>query len=303
MSARRPSITETMNLFGGSLRVLPGVTSVHAGFDGDVPVVIVTVLNHTTQLERMIAYIVRGAEFRVIPVSSRMSVSASYALHRYGSAFMKIESVTSVGLAKSSGTTFVMVRCFPLSDTVKDNVYAVAPDAPLQFMESRHKKYSAASVLEFVLRKAKAPVLLLLATVGLFFSLSPIFKEINDTRVQVGAETTEGTVITAGRPYVNSDTKGFVVQKVAVKFNDRGRDLVFTELVPIMNSFYYKINKDAAIYRDGGRISISYYRKDPLGTAKVYDVRPPPDSTMFYTSTLFIVGLTLLLIWKRWQEW
>ena len=303
MSARRPSITETMNFFGSCLRALPGVTSVHAGFDGDIPVVIVTVRNHTTELERMISHTVRGAEFRIIPVSSRMSVSARDALHRYGSAVMKVESVTSVGLARASGTISMMVRCFPLSNTAKEKVYAVAPDAPLQFRESRHRKYSAGSIFEFVLKRIKAPVLLLLATVVVFFTLLPIFKEIKDIAIQVGAETTEGTIITAGHPYENTNTKGLVVQQVAVKFNDRGRDLVFTELVPIMNSIYYRINKDVAIYRDGGRISISYFSKDPLGTAKVYDVRPPPDPTMFYTSTLFIVGLVLLLIWKRWQEW
>ncbi|MEI7609619.1 MAG: hypothetical protein WCJ64_19745 [Rhodospirillaceae bacterium] len=303
MSARRPSITETMNLFGSSLRGLPGVTSVHAGFDGDVPVVIVTVRNHTTELEKMIAHTVRGAEFRIIPVSSQGSVSARDALHRYGSAVMKIESVTSVGLAKSSGTISMMVRCLPLSGTVKEKVYAAAPDAPLQFRESRHNKYSGGSISEFILKKIKAPVLLLLAAAIIFFTLLPIFKEIKDINVQVGAETTEGTVITAGRPYESSNTKGFIVQPVAVKFNDRGRDLVFTEQVPIMSSIYHKIKKDVVIYRDGDRISISYYSKDPLGSAKVYDVRPPPDPTMFFASTLFIVGLILLLIWKRWQEW
>ncbi len=303
MSARRPSITETMNFFGSSLRVLPGVTSVHAGFDGDVPVVIVTVRNHSTELEKMIALTVRGAEFRIIPVSSQMSVSARDAFHRYGSAVMKIESVTSVGLAKTSGTSSMMVRCFPLSGTVKEKVYAIAPDAPLQFRELRHKKYSVGSISEFVLKKAKALVFLLMVAGVVFFTLLPIFKGIKDINLQVGAETTEGTVITAGRPYESSITKGFVVQQVAVKFNDRGRDLVFTEQVPIMNSIYYKVNKDVSIYRDGGRISISYYSKDPLGSAKVYDVRPPPDPTIFYTSTLLIVGLILLLIWKRWREW
>lgn len=78
MSARRPSITETMNFLGSSLRELPGVTSVHAGFDGDVPVVIVTVRNHTTELEKMITDTVRGAEFRIIPVRKRPEIIATY---------------------------------------------------------------------------------------------------------------------------------------------------------------------------------------------------------------------------------
>ena len=303
MPVRRLSVTEAMNLYSSALTLLPGVSSVHAGFDGDAPVVIVTVSAYTIELEQMIVHTVRGADVRIIPVGSRISISAREALCKYGAAVMEIDSVTSVGIARISSANVMMVRCYPLSDNTRSTVLSNFPDAPIQFRESRHKKNCVASIFEFCLKMIKAPILLLLVSAVVFFVLQPIFYEIKDIKPQLGAETAEGTVISAGRPYENTNTKGIVVQPVAVRFNDRGRELVFTEAVSIAPSIYYKINKSIPLYRDGGRISISYYTKDPLGTAKVYDVRPPPDPTLFNIATFFIVGLILFFIWRRWQEW
>jgi len=303
MPVKKPSATEAMNLYEEALRTLPEISSLHLGFDEDMPVIIATVHHVSDELQRKIDRIAPNAPIKLIPVGVTKPVSAAAAAKKYGRTIRKVKAVASVDVCRKGGTAVLVVRAFPLTDHVKASIRSAAPDAPLEFKESRHSKNSAPSVLEFLGEKLKVPILSLVAVAIMLTILSPLYYATNDFKFAVGATSAAGAVLSADRPVRDADNRDEIFQDVTVKFLLRDDPITFTQKVRLFNTLRSLDNVNAEPYHKGMAVTVSYQSADPEGTARIFDRTRFWATIAIYVATIALLVLMSVHGWRKWQEW
>jgi hypothetical protein len=324
MSVKRLSVTAAMNLYEAALTTLPEVSSLHVGFDEDKPVIIVTVKRMTEELDRKIAQLAPNAPIKLIQVgekkpgselepasetvrrgqeSGKKTIKAHDAGEKYGNTIRKMKSVTSVDVGKKADKTVLIVRAFPLSDSVKESIRSVAPDAPLVFKESRYRKVSRHSIQDFLYQKLKIPALSLVCFTILLVVLSPLYYALGDIEFALGASSAEGLVVSAERPVMNLQNRDDITQEVTVKFS-AGRDVVvFTQQTALFKTLTHMDNMNAEPYHKDEPVTVAYKSHDPLSTARIFDRSRFWATIMLYTLTVILMCLISWHAWRKWQEW
>ena len=300
---KKISATEAMNLYEAALSALPEVMSLHVGFDEDRPAIIVTVQKITESLEKTIEQIAPNAPIKLIQVMVRKPITALEAEKKHGHSIRKIKSVASVDIARKSGKTVLMVRAFPLTESVKANVREIAQNAPIEFRESRHKKSSLPSVIEFIGKKLRSIVLVLIAFGGVAAVLSPLYYAVGDIKFAMGAQTTDGVVTSAERPMMTDKGGSEITQEVAVKFSVQNIDYMFTQHATLFATLWHMDNMNAEPYHKGAGVTVSYTGADPQGTARIFDRSRFWATIILYFMTIVFMVAMAVSTWRRWQEW
>ncbi len=300
MSKTKMLVSDALNHYEKSLRSLPGVLSIHAGFDMGVPVIIATVSSNSSDLGKKISSIARGVEIRVIPVDEKKLRRTDKAVERR----TVPATVNNVGQFANAATDpenetldTGLSKCIDTSHCAANHLENGAEKDRVQ-----HNRNGIAALFFFALYNLKVPMILLFAATIALYLISSTYRNIPDIVPQIGAETTEGVIITAGKPYEAPSGSGNVTQQIAVRFDVNGRDMVFTERVPLVKSLSYIVNMSVAFYSDRDTVPVSYYVKDPLGTAKVFSTASPPNLTVLYIIILALFCLSIFLTWRRWRK-
>ncbi|MEI6558106.1 MAG: DUF3592 domain-containing protein [Rhodospirillaceae bacterium] len=300
---KKLSATEAMNLYEAALTALPEISSLHVGFDNDKPVIIVTVDQVSEELERKIAQIAPHAPIKILQVGGRKQISARDAAAKYGGSLRKLKAVASVDVGRKAGQSVLMVRAFPLTETVRASVRSVAPDAPLEFKESRHSKHSAASVLEFLARKLRLPCLGLAALAIVLALLSPLYSATADIKFALGATTAPGIVVAAERPVVNPTNKSEISQEISVQFSAKTEIITFNQRTGLYRTLTQFDNMNAEPYHKGTTVTVSYQSRAPENTARIFDRGRFWATITLYSITILVILLIALRSWIKWQEW
>ena len=320
---KKLSATDAINLYEKSLSALPGIRSLHVGFDEDRPVIIVTADEITDALEESIEAIAPNAPIKIIQVgtkkpdtgsdpatssgksggaSKKKNISPSEAKDRYGKKIRALKTVTSINVGKKSGQDVLVVRAFPLTESIKSAVIAVAPNVQLEFKESPHSKTSAPSIFNFIINKLKFLIILLAAGEILFVLLSPLYYATDDIKFAITASSIDGVVVTAERPVANPNNRDDISQEVTIKFSARIGTVLFTQEVPLFKTLSLD-NMNAEPYHKGETVAVAFKSDDPQNTARIFDRGRFWATLILYTAALIFMVQIALRARKHWQEW
>jgi len=303
MSVKKLSATEAMDLYQAALSSLPEISSLHFGFDEDKPVIIATVDHVTDQLDKKISQIAPNAQIKLIEVGVKKPISAAAAARKYGPRIRRLKAVASVDLGTESGQAVLRVRAYPLTEGVKAKVRSVAPDAPLDFRESQHKKHSVPSILEFLAEKLRGPCLLMAAFGVFLVVLSPLYSATDDIKFALSASTSQGVVVASARPMRGDTGKDDITQEVTIKFGLRGEDITFTQNTMLYATVTHFENLNADPYHKGAVVTVSYDARNPQATARIFDRLRFWVTLSMYFATVVFVTVTAVRVRNKWQEW
>jgi hypothetical protein len=320
---KKLSATDAINLYEKSLSALPGIRSLHVGFDEDRPVIIVTADEITDALEDNIEAIAPNAPIKIIQVGTKKAdtgsdtanpsgkpgasgrrkiISPSEAKDRYGKKIRALKTVTSVNVGKKSGQDVLVVRAFPLTESTKLAVRAIAPNAQLEFKESPYSKTSASSIFSFIINKLKFLIILLAVGEILFVLLSPLYYATDDIEFAIAASSADGVVVTAERPMANPNNRDDISQEVTIKFSAKIGTVLFTQQTALFKTLSLD-NMNAEPYHKGETVAVAFNSSDPQNTARIFDRSRFWATIILYTAALIFMFQIALRARKHWQEW
>ncbi len=320
---KKLSATQAMNQYESVLAALPEVLSLHVGFDDNRPVIIVTADKVTEELERKIGEIAPRAPITIIPVGvkkagsaaesantasksapagPKKAISARDAKNRYNDAIRNIKTVTSVDVGRKFGKDVLVVRAFPLTESTKAAVRAIAPNAPLEFKESPYSKVSTPSILKFIFDKLKFLLIILAVGEILFVILSPLYYATDDIKFAITASSADGMVVTAERPIASPSNHDDISQDVTVKFQARIGTVLFTQQAALFKTLSMD-NMNAEPYHKGQPVAVAFMSGDPQGTARIFDRNRFWATIFLYTAAILLIFQIAFRAWRHWQEW
>ena len=313
-----------MNLFESALRSQPDVMALHVGFFKGKSVLIVSVPAITPEVESRLQSVAPGAPLKLIQTTTGQEkptprladdidplaappalkpLAAKEALKTYAKDIKRIKTVSSVDLGKRAGKAVLIVRAFPVTDTLKSSVRAAAPGAPIKFRESRHPKVSPPSIFEFIVKKLKGAVLTL-AILGIaIVALAPLYTAVSDMKFALAASTADGVVVTSERPVVNPLNKNDITQEVTIKFPARGGEITFTTRASLFQTLGDMGNMNAAPYHKGRAVTVAYNGSSPAETARIFDRERFWATLALYLTAIISVLAISITTWRKWEEW
>ena len=318
--------TEAMNLFESALRSQPDVMALHVGFFKEKSVLIVSGPAITPEVESRLQSVAPGAPLKLIQTTSgqdqptakscdeldayahaqmqaRKQLSPQDALKIYGKKIKAVKTVSSVDVGRRAGRKVLVVRAFPLTDALKANVRAMAPEAQIRFQESRHPKVSTPSVVSFVVSKLKVAVLILAVLGIVIVAFSPLYTAMADIKFALGASTANGVVVKSERPIANPQDKSEITQEVTIEFPARGQEMMFTTQAVLFKTLGDMGNMNASPYHKGMAVSVAYDNSNPVVTARIFDGDRFWVTLALYLITVLCIIAISITTWKKWEEW